>query len=140
MKRHLITLAVMIVALITLNACCTVVPGKIVYSDNLKGTIEDVGAKMALLVTDDGKVLIYNERGDRADIERCKYPAPSPEPTAQKDAAKMKERDYPSNVCIGLRKGSAVTSIESLTILKTNSGGCLTLGYDHNGDAIQRCW
>ena len=140
MKRHLLTLAVMIVALITLNACCTVVPGKIVYSDNLKGTIEDVGAKMALLVTEDGKVLIYNERGDRADIRRCKYPKPTTEPKTQTDAAKMKGKDYPSDVCIGLREGSAVTSIESLTILKTNSRGCLILGYDHNGDPIQRCW
>jgi hypothetical protein len=140
MKKRFLTMAVLIVSLITLNACCTVVPGKVVYSDSLKRTVEDVGAKATVLVTKDGNILIYNENGDRTDVSKCKYPAPSPKQMDQTDSAKMEKKDYPSDVCIGLRKGSAVTSIQSLSILKTNQENCLTFGYDHNGDAIQRCW
>jgi hypothetical protein len=140
MKKQLLMMAVLVGSLITLNACCTLVPGKVVYSDNLKRTVDNVGAKAMLLVKEDGSVLIYNENGDRAGVSKCKYPKPSTESMDKKDAAQTKKKDYPSNVCKGLQAGSAVTSIQSLSILKTNSGNCLVIAYDHNGDPIQRCW
>jgi hypothetical protein len=136
MKKCLMMTVIMVASLIGLNACCTVVPGRIVYSDSLEGTIEDVGAKAALLVTADGNILIYNEKGDRAGISNCKIPEPDQTPVDQKDI----EKAYPTDVCRGLTKGSAITNIQTISILKSNSKNCVYFGQDQNGDPIERCW
>ncbi len=148
MKKCFMITVIMIASLIGLNACCTVVPGKIIYSDSLEGTIKDVDAKAALLVTADGNILIYNEKGDRTDIRRCKIPEPDQPPVDpkdiespdQKNLPKKIEKSYPAGVCRGLTKGSAITNIQTLSILKSNSKNCVYFGKDQNGDPIERCW
>lgn len=148
MKKCLMITVIMVASLIGLNACCTVVPGKIIYSDSLEGTIEDVDAKAALLVTSDGNILIYNEKGDRTGIRSCKIPEPDQKPVDPKDIASSDQKDrpkeiekaYPADVCRGLTKGSAITNIQTFSILKSNSKNCVYYGKDQNGDPIERCW
>lgn len=140
MKKRLLISTAIVASLIALNACCTVVPGKVIYSDSLQGTIEDVHAKAALLVTDDGKILVYNEKGDRSNIRECKIPEPAKKPLSKRDMAKKDQMDYPADVCKGLRKGSAITNIQTLSILKSNSQDCIAIGKDQEGNLIEVCW
>ena len=148
MKKCLLNAAMIVVSLITLNACCTILPGKVIYSDSLKSTIEDVNAKAALLVTADGKVLVYNEKGDQTYIRECKIPEPVEIPVDEKgleapdrsDASQVVQVTYPDDVCTGLRTGSAITNIQTLTILKSNSKNCVIIGKTQSGKPKERCW
>lgn len=164
MKKCLLITTIMVTLLVTLNACCMVVPGKIIYPETLIGTIEDVGAKAALLVTADGKVLVYNQNGDREGVSECIFPQPIHKPidnealtlrdkkalakgdqkdftqANEEDYSDEVEEDYSDDVCSGLRKGSAITNIQTISILKSNTKDCLIIGKDQEGNPIQVCW
>lgn len=148
MKKNLFMAAMTLVLLIGLNACCTYTPGKIVYSNKLQGTIEDVGAKAAILVTKDGKILVYDENGNgpgsNENISECRLPKPG-EDTARATiktgkAAIAVQPTSKINVCRGMGKGSAVTSVRTISIVKSNSLDCVTIGVDARGNPIEVCW
>ncbi len=140
MKKCLLMTAIMVTSLITLNACCTVVPGRIIYSDGITAAIEDTAVKAAVLVTADGQLLFYDEKGNPIADKTCKIPKPTERPENEQLAARQAKKDYPKDVCTGLTTESAITGIQTVSILKSNSQNCVILAYDHNGDPIQRCW
>ena len=140
MKKHVMMVALLIV-LVGLNGCCTPVPGKIVYSDDLKGTIEELkekglDIKVTIMVSDTGQLLFYDVIGER--LKECVLPKPSTQSKTNKkqdSSASMAE-----GVCRGLTTGSAVTVLKTLPVIKSNSGNCMTFGPDATGIAYEYCW
>ena len=141
MKKNLQIVILMLTLLLSLNACSTIVPGKIVYSDEIEGTIEELKAKgihikANILVSDTGQLLFYDASGKR--LEPCVLPVPGAKgETAKKEASASQAGE---KVCQGMTTGSAVTEIQALPILKTNSGNCMTFGPDASGAHYQFCW
>jgi hypothetical protein len=141
MKKHVMLVVSMLVLLVGLNGCCTLVPGKIVYSDDFTGTIDElkdrgVDVKVTILVSDTGQLLFYDTAGKR--LNQCVLPKPD---TQSKTDKKQASSDRTSTgVCRGLTKGSAVTMIQALPVIRTNSGTCMTFGPDASGRAYEYCF
>ncbi len=136
MKKKMFTTGAILVSVFLLGACCTIVPGKVVYSKNLQDTIDNVDAKATILVKKDGSILVYNGEGNRDNVRKCRLPEPYKKTNKRQDT----EADYTKDICVGMRKGSSVTSIQSITILKSNRRECITIGYDINGNPDEVCW
>jgi hypothetical protein len=140
MKKHVMMAAILIL-LAGLSGCCTLVPGKIVYSDDLKGTIEELkerglDIKVAVMVSDTGQLLFYDIIGER--LKECVLPKPSAQ--SKTDKKQDSSAAMPEGVCRGLTTGSAVTVLKTLPVIKSNSGNCITLGPDATGMAYEYCW
>lgn len=148
MRKNLLMAALLMVLPFALNACCTVAPGKIVYSDELTGTIEDlekqgVDLKAAIFVSDKGKLFFYDRMGNK--LKKCVLPK-SETQSAEKKALVSRRQDLeeeieiPPGVCEGMYKGSSITAIQILPIIKSNSDNCMTFGPDASGTHYQYCW
>lgn len=140
MKKHAMMVAIVIL-LAGLNGCCTLVPGKIVYSDDLKGTIEElkergVDIKVTVMVSGTGQLLFYDVIGER--LKECVLPKPSTR--SKTDKKQDASASMPEGVCRGLTTGSAVTLLKTLPVIKSNSGNCMTFGPDASGKAYEYCW
>lgn len=141
MNKKLLISLIGLALVITLNACCTIVPGKVVYSEDLISNIEDMNVVASILVTEEGTLLFYDRRGEA--LEACELPKPMQSHDQMQEmthAKKSKESIGETPVCQGLEKGSAVISIKTLPILKTNSENCMTFGPDASGGHYQICW
>jgi len=142
MKKQVMWVVSVLVLLVGLNGCCSLVPGKIVYSDKMTGTVDNlkdrgVDIKVAILVSDNGKLLFYDTKTGKR-LEPCVLPKPETQSkTGKKQAASDRT---PKGVCRGLTKGSAVTMIQALPIIRTNSSTCMTFGPDASGRAYQYCF
>ena len=127
MKKKLLMAGAILASLTALYACSTIVPGKVVYSDRLMVPInnKDLNVKAAILVTAEGQLLFYDVKGEP--LQQCRLPK------SETDSKKIP-------ICQGLTEDSAVTSIRTLPILKTNSETCWTFGPDASGCLYQFCW
>ena len=97
-------------------------PQKVEYSPGLKEAIGSVDAQAALLVTKDGRILLYDKDGEL--IKPCRFPD--------------SKGDAP--VCSGLGKDGVVEGIESVTVLKTKVNPTCIILYDYRGVPFQYCW
>ncbi len=148
MKTNLLMIATIIVSSTVLLACAMMVPGKVIYSEGLTDKIEskDLNIKTVILLNADGMPLFYNIQG--ASLQKCKLPKPHEQPMEmskmqsdqrQKPVPKANPDPDDIPVCSGLTEGSAVTSIRSISILRTNSRICWILGPDASGTFFQYC-
>jgi hypothetical protein len=110
--------------------------------------------KVVIYVTDSGDITILDTKGEK--LEPCMLPKPdadkktigeSTDPkeinekeTAEKEITEEETSDVDWKVCQGLEKGSAVTNIQMLTIMKTNKKHCITIGTNSDGTPLQYCW
>ncbi len=125
MGRKLFLIILIGMLLVGLNACGTILPGKVNYSSKLQTTIEQMRVKATILVTEDGKVLIYDEKGEPPQ-KRCLYPKPEMKGSEQ--------------ICPAFQEGSQVKSFQDFSIFKSNSQDCVTLGPDSYGMSYVVCW
>jgi len=132
MRRKLFILILGGILLIGLNACSTILPGKVVYPSDLQKKIEEVGAKATILVTEEGQVLIYGADGKALDDKACRFPKP-------KDKTKSRTQDA-VKICPAFDAGSQVKSFSDISIFKSNSEHCITLGPDSYGTSYAVCW
>lgn len=135
MKKNLSIFIVSMALVVALNACSTIVPGKIIYSEDIIKNIEDMNAVANILVTEEGTLLFYDSKGEA--LEACKLPKHK-DSYGKKRKIKTHEDTLP--VCQGMETGSAVISIQTLPILQTNSTNCMTFGPDASGGHHQLCW
>lgn len=129
MMKKLFAVAVTLALLAGLNACSTMVPGRIVYDDKSFPIDQMEDVKAVVLVTDKGEFRFYGKDGKG--MEECVLPTPDTE-------TKQAKSSLP--VCRGMTKDSAVTSIQALPVLKSNSLQCMTFGPDASGHLYQICW
>ncbi len=142
MKARVTMMAILLIFFSGLISCSTIVPGKIVYSDKLEGTIEDlrdrgVDVKVAILVSDNGELLFYDTAGKH--LKKCVLPKPSDKSKADQTQAALKRKPA-KGVCKGLTTGSAVTRLQTLPVVKSNSGNCMTFGPNASGLTYEFCW
>ena len=132
MKKFLLMTAMMVALFISLSACSTVIPGKVIYSDKLSEIITPENTKVVILIDANDKIRVYNALGTSQDVTECRIPKPNQDEKSGQDSKLP--------VCKGLMKGSAVTGIETISVLRTNSQTCYIVAWDHNGNPIQVCW
>lgn len=127
MKKAILLIATCTFLLTALSACNTernVIGQKTNIPDNVKALI---------YVTDTGDITILDTKGE--ELKTCVLPTPD---TDKEEAVNC------CDVCEGLDKGSAVTNIQMLSIMKTNSAPCVYvfLGKDSNGTPQYAyiCW
>lgn len=165
MKKNMILAILMVALLAGLNACCcTVYPGKVVYSDKLEQRIDKMNIRAAILVDADGEIHLYDQNGTTENIRDCDLPEPDVKSSDTESMVKPKkaamaqahrestqterveeqpqddDNEVNTNVCRGMTKGSAVTSIRTMYIIKTNSDDCLGFGGNVAGVAKELCW
>jgi hypothetical protein len=129
MKKNLLLVTLCLVLLTGLQACTTM-RCPVNYPEKMVQTFEELDARATVLITGKGELLFYDTKGNP--LETCVLPAPDGKtPAAGKGSVP---------VCKGMEKGSAVTSIQDVSIIKTNSLHCVTLGPDGGGYFYEICW
>ena len=142
MKKTIVSAAICMFLFTVLGACNK---GReaIPAATNIPGNV-----KVLIYVTDTGDITILDSAGN--ELEACVLPTPDADKTTdkepaqkathQKETAEKETAADECKVCQGMDKGSAVTNIQMLTIMKTNSGHCITIGINSDGTPRQLCW
>lgn len=131
MKKNWFILALSLTLLVSLSACTTMGPGKKTRQDLPEpiANIEDI--KAFIVVTEKGELQFYDARGNG--MQPCVLPEPNMESKQTKGTGGLP-------ICKGMTKDSAVTSVQALPILKSNSQTCMTFGPDAHGHFYEICW
>jgi hypothetical protein len=130
MKNLLVSALIVLLLGLSVGGCSNMkskavyVPEKVVYSDGLEKKIMELDAQIAILVLPDGNAAVYDKNGE--DLKSCTYPS-------------LSREDKSAQPCKGLLKEKEVTSVGTVTILKSVGSGCITI-IDRFGNMHEYCW
>ena len=92
-----------------------------------------------IFVTDPGDITIRDIKGE--ELEALVPPtADTDKKSADSKPAEKETAVICCKACQDMDRGSAVTSIQRVTIMKTNSGHCIIIGINSDRTPRQRCW
>lgn len=97
-------------------------PDKIELSDGLKKTMGEYGAKMAVVVTEDGKIIPTDNQGKV--LARCS----------------IKPGNDGAPACRGLQKGAAIEEVKSITLIRSKINPWCDIIRDPYNFAYEICW